>query len=313
MKEKNKFRKIILAGGSGYMGTVLADFFSDRCDEIVILTRRIIPQRKNIRTVSWDAKRAGEWKNEIENSDLVINLTGKSVNCRYNKKNREEILDSRLNATNILGQVIAQCKNPPRVWINCASATIYRHAEDRAMDETTGEIGKGFSVEVCKAWEKTFFAQETPRTRKVALRVGIVLGPDDGVFPRLKNLVRFGLGGRHGNGQQRFTWIHERDMARVMEWIVENKNATGIYNCTAPDVHINKDAMKIIREEMKKSFGLPAFTWMLTIGAILIGTETELLLKSRWVVPARLLSEGFRFEFPQFREAIHNIVKASNL
>jgi uncharacterized protein (TIGR01777 family) len=303
-------KKIILAGGSGFMGTVLAKYFREKADEIIILTRTVLPAHENVRYVQWNARdKNGLWEKEIENADLLINLTGKSVNCRYTKKNKKEIFSSRLESTGILGIVVGECQYPPKVWINMASATIYRHAEDRPMDEVTGEIGEGFSIEVCKAWEKTFFECKTPATRKVCLRVGIVLGLEDGAYPLMRRMTKLGLGGKQGNGKQQFTWIHELDTARIVEWVYENPNANGIYNCTSPGPIANKEVMRLIRKTLRVPFGLPSPAWLLKIGAVFIGTETELILKSRWVIPKRLLDEGFRFQFPEMENALKDIEK----
>ncbi|HET6991213.1 MAG TPA: TIGR01777 family oxidoreductase [Bacteroidia bacterium] len=316
-----KLNKIILAGGSGYMGTVIAEYFREKANDIVILSRQVLPSHHNVRYVQWDARsRNGnlsaetiasgskaDWTKEIDGADLLVNLTGKSVNCRYTEANRKEIFRSRLESTEILGKVIGESPHPPELWINMASATIYRHAEDRAMDETTGEIGEGFSIEVCKAWEKTFFDCRTPSTRKVCLRVGIVMGRNDGAYPLMRNMAKVGLGGKQGNGKQQFTWVHELDMARIVEWIAENKKANGVYNCTSPGPIPNKEVMRLIRKTLRVPIGLPSPAWLLKMGAVVIGTETELILKSRWVIPKRLTDEGFKFQFPEMENALRQI------
>ncbi len=300
--------KIILAGGSGYLGTLLARHFADKAQFIVILTRGAAWQRGNVQAVSWDGANPGPWQAHLEGADLLVNLVGKNVNCRYTETNRREILESRVAATEALGRAVAAAKTPPQVWVQFASATIYRHAEDFAMDEVAGEIGYGFSVDVCRQWEKTFWAQLAPHTRKVILRTSIVLGRGDGAFPRLLNLVRLGLGGRQGNGRQYVSWIHEADVAGIVEWVANNESATGVYNCTAPGPVPNAKLMVLIREAYGVPVGLPAPAWLLEIGAGLIGTETELVLKSRWVVPAKLLQAGYLFQFPQAGPAIHDLV-----
>ncbi len=300
--------KIILAGGSGYIGSVLAEHFGDKAESIVIFTRGAAWQKGNVQAVHWDGATRGDWQEHLENADLLVNLTGKNVNCRYTEENRREILKSRLDATEVLGKAVAAAVNPPRVWIQFTSATIYRHAEDFAMDEIAGETGYGFSVDVCRKWEKAFWAQPTPRTRKVALRTSIVLGRRDGAFPRLLNLVRLGMGGRQGNGRQYVSWIHESDVAGIVEWVTGNESITGVYNCTAPGPVPNSQLMQTIREAYGVPAGLPAPTWLLEIGAGLIGTETELILKSRWVVPAKLLQAGYLFRFPQLAPAVHDLI-----
>jgi hypothetical protein len=287
---------------------VLAEHFGDKAGSIVIFTRGAAWQKGNLRAVRWDGATPGDWQEHLEGADLLVNLTGKNVNCRYTEENRREILRSRLDATEALGKAVAAAGSPPRVWIQFTSATIYRHAEDFAMDEIAGETGYGFSVDVCQKWEKAFWAQPAPHTRKVALRTSIVLGRRDGAFPRLLNLVRLGLGGRQGNGRQYVSWIHESDVAGIVEWVAGNESVSGVYNCTAPGPVPNAQLMQTIREAYGVPAGLPAPTWLLEIGAELIGTETELILKSRWVVPAKLLQAGYLFQFPQLVPAVHDLI-----
>jgi len=308
-----KYKKIVLAGGNGYLGTVLAKYFKDKAVEIVILSRHDKLTEGNVRTVSWDGKTRSKWTAELVNADLVINLCGKNVNCRYTEKNKKEIFDSRLYPTAILGEVIRDLYEPPKLWINLTSATIYRHAEDRPQDEETGEIGSGFSVDVCNAWEAMFNQFDTPKARKVALRMGIVLGASDSVFPRLLNLVKLGMGGKQGNGEQYVSWIHELDAARSIEWLMDHPELSGIFNCTAPNPIKNAELMHTIRLTYGMPLGLPAPEWMLNIGAAIIGTETELILKSRWVLPKHLLDSGFKFQFETAEAAIEDLLKTPQL
>lgn len=301
--------KVVLVGGGGYLGQVLVKHYTYKAKEIIILSRSATRSKiANCRTVVWDAKSRGSWENELEAADLVVNLCGKNVNCRYTEAAKAEIFRSRLVPTELIGKAIAAQDNPPKLWINLASATIYRHAEDHPQDEETGEIGSGFSVDVCTAWEKTFCEAETPNTRKIVLRTGVVFGSGDGAFPRLKNLVLFGLGGHQGTGTQYVSWIHEQDFARITEWVYEQGKDRQTYNCTSPEAITNKTLMKQIRKTSGIPFGLPSPRWLLEIGAKLIGTETELILKSRWVYPKRLLEEGFVFAFPKAEHAIREIM-----
>lgn len=304
-----KYSKIVLAGGNGYLGHVLAKHFSPITDKIIILSRKAQPAKGNIKTIVWDGKTVGDWTKALENADLLVNLCGKNVNCRYTTKNREEIIQSRLQPTALLGTMIKEMEAPPNLWINITSATIYRHAEDRYQDEISGEIGTGFSVEVCKAWENCFFETSTPKTRKIALRMGIVLGKADGAFPRLLNLVKIGMGGKQGNGEQYVSWVHEQDAARSIEWLLQQEEINGIINCTAPNPVKNHALMLQIRKTYGISFGFPAPAWLLAIGAKIIGTETELILKSRWVKPTLLLNGGFEFKYPTIELAIEDILK----
>jgi uncharacterized protein (TIGR01777 family) len=204
--------------------------------------------------------------------------------------------------------VIHDLVEPPKLWINLSSATIYRHAEDRPQDEETGEIGYGFSIDVCNAWEAAFNKYETPKTRKITLRMGIVFGRADSVFPRLLNLVKIGMGGQQGDGRQYVSWVHEHDAARSTEWLADHPNLEGIFNCTAPFAERNADLMRNIRKSFGIPFGLPAPQWLLEMGAIVIGTETELILKSRWVLPKRLLDSGFTFQYEKADAAVHDLL-----
>lgn len=303
-----KFKKIVLAGGSGYLGQVLAKHYGDVADEVIILARRKQQEIENIKYVSWDGKTAGDWCENLSNADLIINLCGKNVNCRYTQKNQTAIIESRVTPTLLLNKVIEKMENPPKVWINVTSATIYRHAEDRPQDEIGGEIGYGFSINVCKQWEESFLSISLPKTRKVTLRMGIVFGRADGAFPRLLNLVKIGLGGRQGDGEQYVSWVHEQDAALSTQWILENENISGIVNCSAPNAIKNMELMKTLRKTYGISLGLPCPTWMLTFGAWLIGTETELILKSRWVYPKLLEESGFKFQYPTIATATRDLL-----
>lgn len=301
-------QKIVLAGGTGYLGSVLTQYFKDKAKEIVVLTRMAIPAEGNVVYLQWNAATKGEWCSTLEDCDLLVNLCGKNVNCRYTKENQKEIIASRVVPTKLLEICIQSLRKPPKVWINLASSTIYRYAEDRPQDEVDGDIGTGFSVEVCQAWEKTFWNTHTPQTKKIALRTGIVFGGSDGVFPRLKNLVRTGLGGKQGTGSQYVSWLHELDFARMVEWLYEKGIDGQVYNATAPEAVQNKAMMAIIRNSMGVPLGLPAPHWLLAIGARIIGTETELILKSRWVYPKHLMDGGFKFQFVQFEHAVRDIL-----
>lgn len=315
-----KNKKIIIAGGTGFIGQALAAYFG-KDNQVIIISRNgvnghnnnhhhqlLLPaQGYNITYRRWDGQRAEKhWTSELEAADIVINLAGKSVNCRYTENNKNEIVNSRIDATNALGQAIRNCVVPPKLWINAGSATIYRHATDRPQDEVTGEFHNDFSVQVCKKWEAAFNEQRTPFTRKVMLRMAIVLG-NGGVMMPYCNLLKFGLGGRQGSGKQMYSWIHIEDVCRLIEWMHEHPEAEGTYNCAAPNPVTNAYFMKTLRRVTGTSIGLPAYKWMLTIGAWLIGTETELLLKSRWVIPAKLLHAGFAFQYPRLEDAIKNI------
>jgi uncharacterized protein (TIGR01777 family) len=302
-----KNKKIVIAAGTGFIGTGLVDYFGNDND-IIILTRQPKADHGRVTYVKWDARTLGDWCRHLEKTDLLINLAGKSVNCRYTAENKQEIFDSRTNATAILGAAIRTLQQAPSLWINAASATIYRHAEDRPMDEFNGEIADDFSVQVCKRWEATFHDAEVPHTRKALLRIAVTIGHQGGVMEPYLNLIKFGLGGHQGSGKQRFSWVHIDDVCRMMAWLYEHPELDGAFNCSAPHPVSNKEFMRTLRKAGGHLFGLPAPAWMLRIGAQLIGTETELLLKSRWVLPTRALQAGFVFQYPKLQPAMENII-----
>jgi uncharacterized protein (TIGR01777 family) len=283
--------------------------------ETVVFTR--FPDQPGLtgRQVLWDARTIGAWQKELETATAVINLTGKSVNCRYTPRNRREILDSRVNSTRVLGEAIARCAQPPLVWLNASTATVYRHTFGEPWDETgqteaTAEAKDRFSVEVAWAWERALNDAPTPRTRKIAMRMAMVLGMGkNSVFPVLRRLARFGLGGRMGNGRQFVSWIHELDYCRAVEWLINHPEIQGPVNLTAPNPILNGEMMRTLREVCGVPFGLPAAEWMLEVGAFVLRTETELLIKSRRVIPGRLLQSGFEFRFPAIREAFEALTQ----
>jgi uncharacterized protein (TIGR01777 family) len=301
------YEKIILAGGTGYLGTVLARHFRYTCREIIILTRKPKPDAGNVRYAVWDGKATGPWASELEHADLVVNLCGKEVDCRYTPEAQAEIFRSRLEPTKAIGEAIKGCKSAPKLWVNLASSTIYRHAEDRPQTESNGEYGDGFSVSVCTAWERTFFEIQTPDTRKAALRTSFVLGRGDGAFPKLRNLVLAGLGGHQGSGRQMVSWIHEQDFARIVEWLLMHPDQEGVFNIAAPNPVTNRELMRTIRKAYNIPVGLATPAWLLALSARIIGTEPELVLKSRWVLPERLLAGGFRFYFERMEPAINDL------
>ncbi len=313
----NRPLRIVIPGGSGQIGNILTRYFHARGDAVVVLCRTTFPAPW--RMVAWNGVSRDSWVRELEKADVVINLSGRSVNCRYNKANRREIMESRIQSTRVLGEAMRRAANPPRLWMNASTATIYRHALDRPMDELTGELGGNekdappswsFSIDVAKRWEECFFAADTPHTRKIALRSAMTMSPDyGGIFDVLLRLVRFGLGGAAGSGTQFVSWIHETDYLRAIDYLIANEEMTGCVNITAPGPLPNGEFMEVLRRAWGKAVGLPATKWMLEIGAAFLRTETELILKSRRVVPGRLLAGGFLFRFPDWPTAAQDLVR----
>jgi len=285
--------KIIIAGGTGFLGEALEAHFTTQGHQVLILTRK--PTKSN--HILWDGFSLGEWTQHLRNSYVVINLCGKSVDCRYTDKNKKAILDSRLGPTRILDKAIHLCSTKPQHFINASSATIYIHSEDQPMTERDGIIGNDFSMNVVKQWEAAFFENQIDGVKKVALRTSIVLGPEGGAFPQLKMITKLGLGGHQGSGHQMVSWIHIEDFCRAVEHIIYTPHLEGAINITSPTPLINKDFMAEIREIVKPLFHLPQPKFLLEFGALLLGTETELLLKSRYVIPERLINSGFRFRY----------------
>jgi uncharacterized protein (TIGR01777 family) len=308
--------KIVIPGGSGQVGQILARHFHANGHAVTVLTRT--PNPTPWRTIVWDGLTRGPWVDELEHSDVCINLAGRSVNCRYHATNRRIIFDSRVQSTNLLNQVIASLNHPPPVWLNASTATIYRHSLDRPMDEATGELGGNepgapdtwnFSIQVAKAWEEAFFSTPTPRTRKVALRSAMTFSPDPGgVFDVFLALVRRGLGGTNLPGNQFVSWIHEADFIRSIEFLITTESLSGAVNLASPNPLPNRDFLRILRQAWGTPIGLSTTRWMLEIGTFLLRTESELVLKSRQVVPGRLLATGFQFTFPSWPEAAHDLV-----
>jgi len=317
-----RFLRIVIPGGSGQLGQVLARHFQERGHHVTVLTRG--PYTAPWQTVHWDGEEPGPWTEYLEGADVCINLAGRSVNCRYDAANRQSIYRSRMHTTRLLNQVITNLASPPRVWLNASSATIYRHSLDRAMNEATGELGGyerisrwrhapetwNFSVGVAKDWEAAFFEAETPQTRKVALRSAIVFSPTPGsAFGILSNLVRLSLGGKQGSGRQYVSWIHEVDFARAVEFLIAREDLAGPINLASPNPVPNREFMAALRYAWDMPNGFPIPRPALELGAFLLRTESELVLKSRRVVPGRLLGAGFQFEFPEWPEAAEDLVR----
>ncbi|PWB96696.1 epimerase [Salinibacterium hongtaonis] len=313
-------QRVVVAGASGFIGTRLVESYRVAGASVSTIGR------EGADAVWGDSAAIAAL---LDGADLVVNLAGKSVNCRYTDANRAEIFRSRRETTRQISDAIAACAAPPPVWINSSTATIYRHADDRPMTESGGELGQGFSVEVARSWEAEFFRAELPHTRRVALRIAIVLG-NGSVMQPLTRLARFGLGGpqldgrwfstrrrrnagtyhdyRPTKGRQKFSWVHIDDVVGVIKFVTERPDIDGVVNVSAPNPTDNAELMSVIRKQLGIPFGLPAFRWMLELGSAVIRTETELVLKSRWVIPARLEAAGFVFAHPAVEPAIGQIL-----
>ncbi|WP_010530885.1 TIGR01777 family oxidoreductase [Lentibacillus jeotgali] len=291
--------KVVIAGGTGFIGRYFENRFHNLGYEVRIISRQ--PPH-----VNWND--TASIVETLEGAELLINLAGKSVNCRYNEANKQDIRNSRIRTTKILGESIMACKFPPSIWMNSSTATIYRHSEDRPMTEENGEIGSGFSVDVAVNWEKAFFDFDLEKTRQIALRTAIVLGKNGGVVTPYKNLVKFGLGGVQGTGAQQFSWIHIEDLFQIILFLKSRDHLSGVFNCSAPNPVSNQELMRLLRTEMNIPLGLPSPKWLLEIGAMVIKTETELVLKSRWVIPEKLEKEGYMFTFNKLQHTLHDIL-----
>lgn len=306
---KRSKTKIVLAGGSGFLGRALDRHLTGCGYQVVTLSRR--PGEPG--SVFWDGETMGAWCSELEGAQAVVNLSGRSVDCRYNAQNRRLIMESRLRSTRILALAIKAADRPPKVWVNAASATIYAdtRGEAPANTEANGVIGEGFSVGVCKAWEAEFNRWTLPDTRQVCLRVAITLGAGGGAMVPLLRLARLGLGGRQGDGRQYVSWLHIDDFCEIVSTVIEGRLQGDLYNCASPYPVPNSDFMKAIRNAVGgfgSLVGLPTPESLLKVGAWTIRTETELILKSRKVVPQNLQEEGFIFNYPQIGAALAEIV-----
>lgn len=300
---------VVIFGANGFLGRYLTRHFAQQGKEVVAIARHRYGCSGDGVFLEWDGRTPGPWALALEGAELVINLAGRSVNCRYNDRNRREILDSRIQSTRVIGEAIRGCRVPPKVWMNSSTATFYRHAEDGPQDEWGGEPGEGFSCGIARAWELAFFDAMVPgATRKIALRTGMVLANEpETVFEVLRGLVRAGLGGTMGKGSQRVSWIHVGDFLRAVDFLLHDPLMDGVVNITAPEFPTNGDLMRHFREAAGMPVGLPAAKWMLEVGARLLGTETELILKSRWAEPRRLREAGFRWQHGHIAEAIADL------
>ena len=307
--------QVVIAGGTGQVGTVLARSLHARGAEVTVLGRH--PVSLPWRFQTWDGRSLGDWTRWISGADIVINLAGRSVNCRYDAANRKEIIDSRVDSTRVIGAAIAAAQHPPPLWLQASTATIYAHRFDAPNDEATGLLGGSepdgpdtwrFSIEVARAWELACDQASVPQTRKVKMRSAMIMSPDpSGIFATLLGLVRLRLGGSAGSGRQFVSWIHHQDFIRAIDWLIEHPELAGAVNLAAPNPLPYAEFMRALRSAAGVSLGLPATKWMLEIGAFAMRTETELVLKSRRVVPGHLLESGFAFRHEQWPDAANDL------
>jgi len=307
--------KIVIPGGTGQVGKVLRRGLEAAGHEVILLSRS---GQETGSVLYWDGRTLGDWARALDGADAVINLAGRSVNCRYTAENMKAMMDSRVDSTRVVGEAIAQAENPPRTWLQMSTATIYAHTFGPAHDEATGVIGGqepgvpdywGYSVEIGQAWERTQAEAETPQTRKIALRTAMVMSPDsEGIFDVLRGLTRWGLGGSIAGGKQYVSWIHEHDLVRAVLFLLEQEEHEGVFNLASPGPLSQREFQALLRQATGAWIGLPATRWMATIGAVFMRTDTELILKSRRVVPGRLLEAGFGFDYPDWEGALAELV-----
>jgi uncharacterized protein (TIGR01777 family) len=312
----HRFMKIVIPGGTGQIGSILCRAFKAAGDDVVVLSRG--GAQLECRSVYWDGKTQCKWTQELEGADVLINLAGKSVNCRYGQQNRREIFDSRVDSVRAIRRALENAKRPPPVWLQASTATIYAHRFDAPNDEFTGIIGGQepnapdtwrFSIDVATAWEAAVTESgPLPNTRVVMMRSAMTMSPDrGGIFAHLLGVVRFGIGGPTGSGRQFMSWIHEYDFVRAVKFLIENKDLSGVVNVCSPNPLPNSEFMRELRQAWGTKIGFPTKKWMLEIGTFLMRSESELMLKSRRVVPARLLKHGFEFQFPYWRDAAEEL------
>lgn len=295
-------KKIIIAGGTGFLGESLRFYFEAKGVEVVALSRK-----RDQQTTYWNGKDLGEWTSHLETADVLINLAGKSVDCRYTDQNRRAILDSRIQSTRVLNLAVQQAANKPRVFLNSSTATIYAHAETRINTEEKGILGDDFSTGIAKSWENEFFSIELEDVRKIAMRTSIVLGNKGGAFPMLKKITKLGMGGKQGRGNQFISWIHVDDFCKAVDFLIQSK-LEGTVNVTAPKPLQNHAFMKLLSKHLKAPLSIAQPKWLLEIGAAIIGTETELLLKSRYVHPQRLIDAGFEFTYTSVENCLDDLI-----
>lgn len=299
--------KVIIVGGTGFIGRYLSQYFAQKGYEVVILSRKESAFKNNIRYVQWNGKTLSDWCAELENSDLLINLSGTSVAVRHNEKNKKQIYDSRILSTQVLNQAVSNCENPPKYWFNSSGASVYKTSFTESRDENYTEWEEEFLTEVVLAWEEEFFKNPNPKIKKVALRTSVVLGKSGDTYEKLNLLSKIGLGGKQGSGQQMMSWIHIEDFARIIEFCMQS-NLEGIINMAAPNPVTNQKMMQAFRKVNRMPVGIPAPEFLIRIGTRIIGIEPDFVLKSYNVISKRLSENGFDFKFPTIQEALEELI-----
>jgi uncharacterized protein (TIGR01777 family) len=296
---------VILAGGSGFLGQSLATNLRSKGSDVVILGRA--PSSSSwTRHAQWDGRTIGEWAGLLEGAHAIVNLTGRSINCRHTPQNRQEIIESRVNSVRVLGEAIAQCSEPPKVFVQASSLAIYGDPGDRWCDEDAPHA-KGFSEKVCRHWEGEFEKVHASGLRKVTMRIGIALDKNQGALPVLGRLTRFFLGGRVASGKQYVSWIHVADLTRMFVEAIERSDIGGVFNATGPNPVTNAEFMRELRRVLHRPWSPSVPAWATRIGAFLMRTEPSLALTGRRCRPKRFLDKGFHFEFPELSGALDDL------
>ena len=297
--------KVIITGGSGFLGEIIAQHFINKKYQVTIISRSKPSFSLPIEWAKWDGETLGEWVKTMDGSDILINLAGKSVNCRYTPKAKEELMYSRVNSTKVIGEAFNIISSPPKIWFNASSATIFANNGKRSGEN---EIqGEGFSSDICRAWEKALYSVETPLTRKIALRLGLVMDEKGDLISYFKNIIKTGFGGPMGSGEQHISWLHYKDLLAAIDFMIDSSIDEPI-NLVSPTPTKNKDFMKAFRSQMKFPIGIPNASWMVKLGAAVVGTEAELVLYDRQVIPEKLVSEGFQFKFDEIKKALKDLI-----
>lgn len=305
--EETTTKRIILAGGSGFLGQALAGELAKRGAEVIVLTRAPVRSTEQVRAVAWDGKTLGEWTSVLDGADAVVNLVGKSVHCRYTPVNRREIIDSRVNSVNVLGQAMLQCARPPKAWVQSGSLAIYGDAGDRVCDESA-PYGEGFSVETCVRWEQAFNSWTLPNTRKTLLRIGFALGHGGGALELLTKLTKWFLGGRAGSGAQYISWLHIADLNQMFLWAIQRDDIAGVFNATSPQPVTNGEFMRVLRTTLHRPWSPPVPGIAVRLGAFFMRTEADLVLTGRRCVPQRFLDRGFTFQYRDLHTAVQSLL-----